>query len=396
GSMRMIPDTATLLSPLEKGREDRRPIPLPSLQGIAVLNIPSYAGGTNFWGGTKEDDTFTVPSFDDKILEVVAVFGSIQMAVSRVINLQHHRIAQCRTVKITILGDEGVPVQVDGEAWVQPPGYQDYPQEPTLKSWEDKQRCEFPRPLTQYALQPEVVSEEEASQINLFGQAAGALIHSIREIAQSHHSMEQELAHAVNTSSKAMDVGLNCSVVVQMVSNVKALHSETELLLAGKMCLQLDPPQKEQLTEALGTVAQQLRRLSDIPWLCQLIEPGDDEVDLDLRLRAVAGLWRLSVVSVRGVGGLKGVLLSAVHQWGTEEVAAWLELICLTEYKEIFIGHDVRGAELLHLERRDLKVLHTHIHTCRLSQISLLPPKVCTCLLPCTHLKGNSGIRNSH
>lgn len=29
---------------------------------------------------------------------------------------------QCRQVKITILGEEGVPVQVDGEAWVQPPG----------------------------------------------------------------------------------------------------------------------------------------------------------------------------------------------------------------------------------------------------------------------------------
>lgn len=32
-------------------------------------------------------------------------------------------LAQCRTVKISILGDEGVPVQVDGEAWIQPPGY---------------------------------------------------------------------------------------------------------------------------------------------------------------------------------------------------------------------------------------------------------------------------------
>jgi len=38
---------------------DGQYIPLPSLQGIAVLNIPSYAGGTNFWGGTKEDDVST-------------------------------------------------------------------------------------------------------------------------------------------------------------------------------------------------------------------------------------------------------------------------------------------------------------------------------------------------
>uniref|UniRef100_A0A8B9F2D8 Diacylglycerol kinase n=1 Tax=Amazona collaria TaxID=241587 RepID=A0A8B9F2D8_9PSIT len=196
---------------------DGRPIPLPSLQGIAVLNIPSYAGGTNFWGGTKEDDTFTAPSFDDKILEVVAVFGSMQMAVSRVINLQHHRIAQCRTVKIAILGEEGVPVQVDGEAWIQPPGYiwivhknraqtltRDRAFESTLKSWEDKQKCELSRPSS-FSLQPEIMSEEESTQINQFGQAAGALIHSIREIAQSYQDMEQELAHAVNASSKSMD-----------------------------------------------------------------------------------------------------------------------------------------------------------------------------------------------
>lgn len=39
---------------------DGQYIPLPSLQGIAVLNIPSYAGGTNFWGGTKEDDVSTL------------------------------------------------------------------------------------------------------------------------------------------------------------------------------------------------------------------------------------------------------------------------------------------------------------------------------------------------
>lgn len=45
---------APRLSPLLQC--DGVPISLPSLQGIAVLNIPSYAGGINFWGGTKEDN----------------------------------------------------------------------------------------------------------------------------------------------------------------------------------------------------------------------------------------------------------------------------------------------------------------------------------------------------
>lgn len=51
-----------------------------------------------------------------------------------------------------------------------------------------------------------------------------------------------------------------------------------------------------------------------------------------------------------------------VHLWGTEEVAAWLEHLSLCEYKDIFIRHDVRGSELLHLERRDLKVLSWSAH----------------------------------
>ncbi|KAH0509395.1 Diacylglycerol kinase delta [Microtus ochrogaster] len=368
---------------------DGRPIPLPSLQGIAVLNIPSYAGGTNFWGGTKEDDvrmgfeTFAAPSFDDKILEVVAVFGSMQMAVSRVIKLQHHRIAQCRTVKISILGDEGVPVQVDGEAWIQPPGYirivhknraqtltRDRAFENTLKSWEDKQKCELPRPPS-FSLHPEILSEEEATQMDQFGQAAGGLIHSIREIAQSHRDMEQELAHAVNASSKAMErvygkprttEGLNCSFVLEMVNNIRVLRSETELLLAGKMALQLDPPQKERLGAALVEIDQQLRKLTDTPWLCQPMEPGEEEnVMLDLSKRSRSGKFRLVTKFKKEKNNknkeVHSSLGAPVHLWGTEEVAAWLEHLSLCEYKDIFTRHDIRGSELLHLERRDLKDL---------------------------------------
>uniref|UniRef100_A0A5F7ZGQ9 Diacylglycerol kinase n=1 Tax=Macaca mulatta TaxID=9544 RepID=A0A5F7ZGQ9_MACMU len=328
-------------------------------------------------------ETFTAPSFDDKILEVVAVFGSMQMAVSRVIRLQHHRIAQCRTVKISILGDEGVPVQVDGEAWVQPPGYirivhknraqtltRDRAFESTLKSWEDKQKCELPRPPS-CSLHPEMLSEEEATQMDQFGQAAGVLIHSIREIAQSHRDMEQELAHAVNASSKSMDrvygkprttEGLNCSFVLEMVNNFRALRSETELLLSGKMALQLDPPQKEQLGSALTEMDRQLRRLADTPWLCQSAEPGDEEsVMLDLAKRSRSGKFRLVTKFKKEKNNknkeVHSSLAAPVHLWGTEEVAAWLEHLSLCEYKDIFMRHDIRGSELLHLERRDLKDL---------------------------------------
>jgi len=47
------------------------------------------------------------PSYNDKILEVVAVFSTVQLGMAIVVPdgvLQHHRIAQCRSVKITILG----------------------------------------------------------------------------------------------------------------------------------------------------------------------------------------------------------------------------------------------------------------------------------------------------
>lgn len=37
---------------------DGQRIHLPSLQGIVVLNIPSYMGGANFWGGAKEKKVF--------------------------------------------------------------------------------------------------------------------------------------------------------------------------------------------------------------------------------------------------------------------------------------------------------------------------------------------------
>ena len=73
-----------------------------------------------------------------------------------------------------------------------------------------------------------------------------------------------------------------------------------------------------------------------------------------------------SGVSASGGGGGSGSAHASVdlslnvHLWGPDEVAVWLESLQLEEYRDDFIRHDIRGSELLTLERRDLKELGIH------------------------------------
>uniref|UniRef100_A0A8D3BKF0 Diacylglycerol kinase n=1 Tax=Scophthalmus maximus TaxID=52904 RepID=A0A8D3BKF0_SCOMX len=362
---------------------DGQYIPLPSLQGIAVLNIPSYAGGTNFWGGTKEDDIFCAPSFDDKILEVVAVFGSMQMAVSRVIKLQHHRIAQCRTVKITILGDEGVPIQVDGEAWIQPPGVikiqhknraqmltRDRAFENTLKSWEDKLKYDKAplRPHLYPQQSVDLATEEEAALVQMCARATEELITRICEAAKTNGLLEQELAHAVNAASHAINKTHPKfpEVSFQTHTTVKALYNETESLLLGRVSLQLDPPEEELLSGALQSVELEMGKLGEIPWLYHILQPNDEEMADASPLPPTAQARKPKYL---------GAPPPSLERWGTEEVGVWLEQLSLGEYRDSFIRHDIRGSELLHLERRDLKVRGAHTHL-SIKSLSLSVPSV--------------------
>ncbi|KAB1267792.1 Diacylglycerol kinase eta, partial [Camelus dromedarius] len=325
---------------------------------------------------------FAAPSFDDKILEVVAIFDSMQMAVSRVIKLQHHRIAQCRTVKITIFGDEGVPVQVDGEAWVQPPGIikivhknraqmltRDRAFESTLKSWEDKQKCDSGKPVlrTHLYIQHAVdLATEEVSQMQLCSQAAEELITRICDAATIHCLLEQELAHAVNACSHALNKAnprfpesLTRDTATEIAINVKALYNETESLLVGRVPLQLESPHEERVSNALHSVEVELQKLTEIPWLYYILHPNEDEeppMDCTKRNNR-STVFRIVPKFKKEKVQKQKTSSQPVQKWGTEEVAAWLDLLNLGEYKEIFIRHDIRGAELLHLERRDLKDL---------------------------------------
>lgn len=95
---------------------DGKLISLPTVEGIIILNILSWGSGANPWG-IDVDERFAKPTHHDGMLEVVGVtgivhVGQIQSGMSRAL-----RIAQGGRIKIRL--NTEMPIQVDGEPWIQ-------------------------------------------------------------------------------------------------------------------------------------------------------------------------------------------------------------------------------------------------------------------------------------
>eukprot|EP00911_Craspedida_sp_UC1_P000971 UC1_evm2s726 len=103
-------------------RCDGVPIKLPKCQGVIILNIPSFMGGVNLWG-TPSESKFRPQRMDDGLLEVMAVRNSAEFGLAKTSMgaITPTRLCQARSVSITINGPDPLPIQVDGEAWMQAP-----------------------------------------------------------------------------------------------------------------------------------------------------------------------------------------------------------------------------------------------------------------------------------
>ncbi|XP_057371949.1 diacylglycerol kinase theta-like [Daphnia carinata] len=95
---------------------DGKIVELPPVEGIIILNILSWGSGANPWG-FERDDQFSVPNHWDGMLEVVGVTGVLHLGQIQSGLRSAIRIAQGGHIRIRMNSE--LPIQVDGEPWIQ-------------------------------------------------------------------------------------------------------------------------------------------------------------------------------------------------------------------------------------------------------------------------------------
>ncbi|XP_038051588.1 diacylglycerol kinase theta-like isoform X2 [Patiria miniata] len=96
---------------------DGRPIEIPSIEGMLILNISSWGSGADPWGVDNQDTTFKKCRHDDGLLELVGLTGVVHLGQIQSGLRTGIRLGQGANVRVWLNTD--MPVQVDGEPWMQ-------------------------------------------------------------------------------------------------------------------------------------------------------------------------------------------------------------------------------------------------------------------------------------
>jgi diacylglycerol kinase (ATP) len=109
---------------------DGQPVQLPQLESIVVLNIPSWGGGAHLWSMNLDGDrcdgegrNWPIERINDKKLEVVGLYSTFHIGQLMIGLSEPLRLGQASQVRIRLM--ERLPIQVDGEPWLQYPSVVD-------------------------------------------------------------------------------------------------------------------------------------------------------------------------------------------------------------------------------------------------------------------------------
>ena len=109
---------------------DNKLIPLPELEGITIINIPSQAGGADYWGNQEisveealndsmNSDTgntnFQRQAINDQLIEVIGLKNALHLGQC-IIGLDRGiKLCQGKKIRVVVRSKEPVPLQIDGE-----------------------------------------------------------------------------------------------------------------------------------------------------------------------------------------------------------------------------------------------------------------------------------------
>ncbi|XP_033117399.1 diacylglycerol kinase theta-like isoform X3 [Anneissia japonica] len=96
---------------------DNKLLKLPTLEGILIMNISSWGSGADPWGSSDAQDEFQRSSHDDGMLEIIGLTGVMHLGQIQGSLRNGIRLAQASHIRIWMNSD--MPVQVDGEPWMQ-------------------------------------------------------------------------------------------------------------------------------------------------------------------------------------------------------------------------------------------------------------------------------------
>lgn len=85
---------------------------LPELESIVVLNIPSWGGGVHLLPEGEQ-------SYNDQMIEVLGLTSSFHIGQVMIGLSSPIRLGTAREVRLTLA--EHLPVQIDGEPWIEAP-----------------------------------------------------------------------------------------------------------------------------------------------------------------------------------------------------------------------------------------------------------------------------------